>query len=72
MWLGHQRTLKLLQPFGLRTISNAPQQKEQKKTTPPALVSAKKKPIMLVSEYGELLNIKPMTKPKTEIQYREV
>jgi hypothetical protein len=27
---------------------------------------------MLVSEYGELLNIKPMTKAKQETVYREV
>ena len=27
---------------------------------------------MLVSEYGELLNVKPMIKTKPEIQYREV
>jgi hypothetical protein len=27
---------------------------------------------MVVSEYGELLNIKPMTKPKPEVVYREV
>lgn len=34
--------------------------------------SVKKKPIMLVSEYGELLNVKPMIKTKTETIYREV
>jgi len=27
---------------------------------------------MLMSEYGELMNIKPMNKPKQEIVYREV
>lgn len=32
----------------------------------------KKKPVMLVSEYGELLNIKPMIKTKNEPVLREV
>jgi len=32
----------------------------------------KKAPVMLVSEYGELMNVKPMTKPKPEPQFREV
>jgi hypothetical protein len=27
---------------------------------------------MIVTEYGELLNIKPMTKPKQEVVFREV
>lgn len=27
---------------------------------------------MLVSEYGELLNLKPMIKTKNEIQYKQV
>ncbi len=36
------------------------------------LVVAKKKPVMVVSEYGELLNVKPMIKTKPETIYREV
>lgn len=32
----------------------------------------KKKPLILVSEFGELLNVKPMNKTKPEAQYREV
>jgi hypothetical protein len=32
----------------------------------------KKKPVMLVSEYGELLNVKPMLKARPDIIYRDV
>lgn len=32
----------------------------------------KKKPVMVVSEYGELLNVRPMIKTKNEAVLREV
>ena len=37
-----------------------------------SIISLKKKPVMLVSEYGELLNVKPMIKTKNEAVLREV
>ena len=50
----------------------APTKGEPKKKPNTSLASTKKKPVMLVSEYGELLNVKPMTKPKDEVVYRDV
>lgn len=54
------------------STATQPPKETKKAKAAPAGASVKKKPIMLMSEYGELLNIRPMVKAKTEVQYKEV
>lgn len=72
MHLYHHRRTTLLLRTSTQRFSTGAQQPPKKPKGPSPSASVKKKPVMLMSEYGELLNIKSMVKAKPEVQYKEV